>query len=939
MHKRFLCMADMQDSKKNPLYAVDVRVIDLRDTTINYFAMTEQDGSFYFLLPELHSYRLEATYIGYLKFVKTFAVEKRSLELDALTMTESPITTKDVVIEGHIPAAEQHFDTTEYIAKAFKTHPDATIEELVTKMPGVTVDNGGTVKVGGETVQNILVDGKPYFSGDPTLALRNLPADVVEKIQVFDQMSDQAQFTGFDDGQSVKAMNVITRMRNGKKDFGKFTAGYGDDDRHIVGGSWNDFDATSQLSLVGLFNNINQQNYTAQDVLGTGPGSNSQSMPGGRRSGSSSSGGMSGRSQPSPGGQFSTSSNGFNSNNSTFASSQAQGINTTNMLGGNYVDSVTSNLFFQGGYFFTQVKNTNDQLTDRQYYSTSSSGTLYDQTSDMDSKNYNHRINARIEDKIDSSNSLVISPQLLFQQNNISNALDATSLLTSTIPLSSSQSNNQTDASGHNITGHITFRHKFNVPGRTISFDISLMHNQRISTSQLTASTQQSNDSLISASNEQPHSVINGYTIAPTLTYTEPLSKNSQLMLTYNAWSTNNTSDKETNNLDPALQTYSLFDTALSNKYTSEYITQSGGVGYRIGSGSFDRFRSNGFIFSVGLSLQSAELKNNQTYPFVGSLSKTFTDFLPNALFNLAIGPQENLRVMYRAITRPPTITQLQDVVDNSNPLLLTSGNSDLSESYSHTLTARYSIPMPQKAQSLFLLLNATITKNYIANATIIANRDTTLSNGMKLAQGSQYTLPVNLDGYASARSFITYGFPTDFIKSMLNLQTGFTFTRSPSEINSVITYTNTYAISQGVTIGSNISEQIDFTLAYMGTYNISRSDLQASQNSNYYSHNADFKFNWIFWDGVAFNNELNSTLYSGLSAGYNQNILLWNMSIAKKLFAKQRGEIKFGVYDLLEQNKSITRNITSTYTEDVQNTALTRYFMLTFTYTLRPSV
>lgn len=294
---------------------------------------------------------------------------------------------------------------------------------------------------------------------------------------------------------------------------------------------------------------------------------------------------------------------------------------------------------------------------------------------------------------------------------------------------------------------------------------------------------------------------------------------------------------------------------------------------------------------------------------------------------------------MYRAITRPPTITQLQDVVDNSNPLLLTSGNSDLSESYSHTLTARYSITMPQKAQSLFLLLNATITKNYIANATIIANRDTTLSNGMKLAQGSQYTLPVNLDGYASARSFITYGFPTDFIKSMLNLQTGFTFTRSPSEINSVITYTNTYAISQGVTIGSNISEQIDFTLAYMGTYNISRSDLQASQNSNYYSHNADFKFNWIFWDGVAFNNELNSTLYSGLSAGYNQNILLWNMSIAKKLFAKQRGEIKFGVYDLLEQNKSITRNITSTYTEDVQNTALTRYFMLTFTYTLRPSV
>ncbi|HVN48002.1 MAG TPA: carboxypeptidase-like regulatory domain-containing protein, partial [Bacteroidota bacterium] len=519
MHAQTISVhGSMQDTKQNPLYAVDVRVVDLQDTMKISFAMTDQNGEFRFFLSESHSYRLEATYVGYKKFVKPFSVGKNALELGALTMMENPITTKDVVIEGHIPAAEQHFDTTEYLAKAFKTHPDATSEELVTKMPGVTVDNSGTVKVGGETVQNILVDGKPYFSGDPTLALRNLPADVVEKIQVFDQMSDQAQFTGFDDGQSVKAMNIITRLRNGKKDFGKFTAGYGDDDRYIAGGSWNDFSATSQLSLVGLFNNINQQNYTAQDVLGTGPGSYSQSMPGGRRSGSSSSGGMIGRSQQSPGSQFSTSSSGFSSNNSTFASSQAQGINTTNMLGGNYVDSVTSNLFVQGGYFFTQVTNTNDQLTNRQYYSPTSSGTLYDQTSDIDSKNYNHRINARIDDKIDSSNSFIISPQLLFQQNNISNALDATSLLTSAVPLSSSQSSNQTDASGHNLTGHITYRHKFSIPGRTISLDIALAHNQRISTSQLTATTQQSNDSLISSSNEQPHSVINGYTISPTLT-------------------------------------------------------------------------------------------------------------------------------------------------------------------------------------------------------------------------------------------------------------------------------------------------------------------------------------------------------------------------------------------------------------------------------------
>jgi uncharacterized membrane protein YgcG len=917
----------IQDSKKIPLYAVDIRAIDLRDTTKNYFTMSDQNGTFHFFLSESHSYRLEATYVGYKKIIKPFFVEKHAVELGALIMMDIPITENEVVVEGNVPAAVQNLDTTEYLARAFKTNPDAVAEDLITKMPGITVDNTGTVKAGGETVQRVLVDGKPFFGDDPTVALRNLPAEVVDKIQVFDQMSDQAQFTGFDDGQSVKAMNIITRTRNGRSEFGKFSGGYGENDRYIAGAALNDFEGDSRLSVVGLSNDINQQNFTAQDVLGTGPGSNSQSLPGGRRSTSSSTGGTSGRGGRSSGGQFSS---GGSSN--SFSATQPQGINTTNMGGGNYVDSLSSQVFAQGSYFFTQVNNTNNQTTNRQYYNAGNSGSLYDQQADADSKNYNHRANARIDYTMDPSNSLSVTPQLLFQQNQISNILDATSLLSTNVPLSASQTNSQTDASGHNLTGHITLRHKFEIPGRTISLDISLTHNQKLSTAQLEASTQQTGDSLsATSSNEQAHTTILGYTISPTLVYTEPVTPNSQLQLTYNASYSKNTSDKETNNFDTAVQQYSNFDTLLSNTYENEYITQSAGVGYRI--------RGEGLNAMAGFSVQSATLKNDQTYPFTGSISKTFTDYLPNALLNLTLGAHENLRVLYRASTRPPNITQLQNVIDNSNPLLLTVGNPDLEESYSHSLNVRYSVTTPQKARSIFLLFSATLTKDYIANATTIAAHDTVLSNGTKLAQGSQLTLPVNLNGYANVRSFFTYGFPANFLSSMLNLSTGLTYTRTPSEINALLNLTNTYAISQGVTLGSNISPEVDFTLAYMGNYNISRTQLQPDQNSNYYSHNADFKFNWIFWNGVVFRNEFNSTLYSGLSNGYNQNILLWNMSFAKKLFANQRGELKIGVTDLLGQNKSITRNITDTYTEDVQNTALTRYFMLTFTYTLRPSV
>ena len=425
----------IQDSKRIPLFAVDIRVINIQDTTKTFFTISDRSGYFFFLLPESHQYRLEATYIGYKKIVKTISVDKHSIDLGTLTMTEIPITVKEVVVEANVPAAVQNGDTTEYIARAFKTNPDAVAEDLITKMPGITVDNSGTVRAGGETVQRVLVDSKPFFGDDPTLALRNLPAEVVEKIQVFDQMSDQAQFTGFDDGQSVKAMNIVTRSANAHSEFGRASSGYGENDRYMVGAALNKFDGDSRLSVVGLTNNVNQQNFTAQDVLGTGPSANmSQRLPGGRRS-SSSGGGDGGRGGRSSGGQFS--SGGGGSGNS-FSATQPQGINTTNMIGGNYVDSLSSQVFAQGSYFFNQTNNLNDQTTNRQYYNAGSSGSLYDQQTDAGSKNYNHRANARIEYTIDSSNSVIVTPQLLFQQNNISNALNATSSLATNALLSES---------------------------------------------------------------------------------------------------------------------------------------------------------------------------------------------------------------------------------------------------------------------------------------------------------------------------------------------------------------------------------------------------------------------------------------------------------------------------------------------------------------------
>jgi len=301
----------------------------------------------------------------------------------------------------------------------------------------------------------------------------------------------------------------------------------------------------------------------------------------------------------------------------------------------------------------------------------------------------------------------------------------------------------------------------------------------------------------------------------------------------------------------------------------------------------------------------------------------------------MRIGNRENFRMYYQTATRAPSVTQLQDVVDNSNPLLLTTGNPELKQSYTHTLLSRYSITTPEEGRSIFLLFAANYTLDYIGTESITPSRDTVVQ-GTHIAPGSQLTLPQNFDGYWSVRSFLTYGFPLDFISSTMNLNSGVNYTQTPGGINAVLNVSHAYTITLGGVIGSNISPNLDFTITYAGNYNHSNNTLQSTLNSNYYSHTAGLRFNWIFWSGIVFHDEMTNALNTGQGTGYNQNSLLWNMSLAKKLFAKDAGEIKLSVNDLLGQNKSLSRTITSSYTEDDRNEVLTRYVMLAFTYTVR---
>ena len=308
---------DRTDSK--PVVAATVSLLKQLDSSVVSTTVTGASGDFSFINLPADSFIVKVTALNYQEFISfitlkdairtlsTFVLDRQNKDLSAVTVVAR---TPPVVVKG---------DTAQFSASQYKVNPDATTEDLIRKMPGITVAKDGTVTAQGETVKKVTIDGKDFFGDDAAAALKNLPSEVVDKIQVFDRLSDNARLTGFDDGNSTKAINVVTKagLKNGR--FGRLYAGAGTDDRYSAGGNASFFKGNRRLSLVGNFNNINQQNFASQDLLGvTSNGS-------GNRGGGQQGGG--GRWNGGGGGDFNVGqSNGISRTN-------AAGLNFSNQYG------------------------------------------------------------------------------------------------------------------------------------------------------------------------------------------------------------------------------------------------------------------------------------------------------------------------------------------------------------------------------------------------------------------------------------------------------------------------------------------------------------------------------------------------------------------------------------------------------------------------------
>lgn len=787
---------------------------------------------------------------------------------------------------------QQRNDTTVYNADSFKTNPDASIEELIAKMPGITIING-RVYAHGEPVKKVLIDGDEFFGADATIAVRNLPAEIVYQIEVFDRQTDYAIFTDFDNGKEHKTLNIITKKEKKNGQFGKVYTGYGTEDRYSAGGNINLFKKSRKISIIGLSNNINQQNFSNEDILGI-------------------------HNDDGGGGQ------------DNYISGQKKGITTTHSAGINYADKLGENTLLSGSYFYNQTTNERSSQTNRQYIVANAEGQRYLKDQFKTNTNGDHRLNFRLEHHFDSSNSVIVKPKVKWQENNsIKTTHAGTSFLTGQ-PINTLNNENRKEKAGLNVNGKVMYRHKFAEKGRTFTSKLNGQYKYREGVkSQYSISEFFSSDlDSITIIDQLGDNESDRYNISADIAFTEKIGKSSMLQLNYEPSYAHSDANKSTFSLNPLTGEYSEIDTLLSSIFENDKLTQRLGVNYQ--------FKAKKLNLQFRMNYQNRVLLNDQTLPIERDVRLVFNNFLPMASIRYKFSKTRNLRIFYKTKTDIPSVNQLQDVIDNSNPLRLQSGNVDLVQEFDHRVIVRYSSSNPSKASSFFVYFRGDYNDDYITNSTIIADTDTLLQGNVLLREGSQYTRPVNLDGAWRVRSYITYGIPINFIKSNFNVNIGADYRVRPGMINEVRNESNRANVNGGVSLSSNISENIDFRLGYTYNFNSINNSVIPHINNEYHIHNGSICLTWLPIKHLVLSSSLHTNTFQGLEEEFNQTILLYNFGIGVRFLKQQAAELRISGFDVLNNNNSINRNVTDHYIEDIETQVLNRFFMVTFTYTLR---
>ena len=881
-----------------------ITLLDARDSSLISFTRSTAGGSFVVGGLGTGRYKLQISHVGYTPVIKdlTLTATIRDIDLGRIVMTDKAAQLAAATVEATPPPVSIHGDSIEYNAGSFKTKPDAVVEDLLKKLPGIEVSKDGKIKANGVEVKKILVDGKEFFGNDPQIATKNLPADAVDKVQVFDKKSDQARFTGFDDGNSERTINLTIKKDRKHGIFGKAMAGYGidaldKDKRYDSKANLNQFSGDYQLSGIGMANNINKQGFTFQDLSGFGNGSG----PGGG-------GGSNGALNPDV-------FNGGVPLQDLLGNSRY--ITTTTAGGANFNDSWRHHTDVNGNYFYNGTVDHIDEHDARQNL-LPGNAFIQDQSITGERHNQNQRLTAIIDQQLDSFNSVKLTSSLITQNSHRqTSAIDTSrNMSPDSLLLNDGLSRSVAWSRAYSWNTSALLRHKFAAKGRTLSALLSYGSNNSMGGGSLYSINHFAAPAVAADTIDQTYwQTGNGNSYGVNLVYTEPLSRHSLFEFNYNYYYSHSLADKTTMNADGSGK-YDLPDTALTNDFKNTWSYDQEGLQYL--------YNRKNWNFTVGASLQQAFANHRFGYlDGDSSIRQTWNNVLPRANIEYKFNGYHNLHVSYYTYINPPALSQLAPVPDNSDPLNIKAGNPALKPEYYHSVRLNYMTGDPFRHTSFFGILGYTGIHNSIVNDEHID------SSGVTTIR------PVNLKGLFRTNGQGFWEFPWRDLHSHITVSSSVSYEHSASLVNDRRNNSGNWVLSQGADLNYTYKDILDITAGARATYYDTRFSLAANQNQSYWLGDLTLDATWYLPDGLTLASDLEFVHRTGLPPGLNGNPLVWNAGIAKQLFRNRRGGIRLQVFDILRQNTGVTRNTDQNYIDDISYKVLKQYFLLSFTYSI----
>lgn len=891
------------------LQSATVLLLAAKDSSLVSFGRTTDKGVFLLKnVPSATDYLLKITFVGNEPYFQDVLKDVKPndagvVDLGGVRMTPLSKLLDAATVTGFKDPVKINGDTTEFNASSFKVQPNAVAEDLIKKLPGVEVAKDGSVTAMGESVKQVYVNGKKFFGKDPKVALQNLPANAIDKIKVYDKKSDQSDFSGVDDGEREKTIDLTLKADYSKGVFGNVSAGGGTaategaDARYLAKFSINKFSKTQQLSFLGLGNNVNKTGFSVDDYMGfTGTTQRMQSGGGGavrlQFDGS--------QSVPLDFG-----------NNKGFQSAWSGGVNFNNQF------SPKSEL--NVSYFYNDIVNQQNKVSNRENFLTTGNFKTHTE-SDSRTENQNHRVNLTFDQKIDTFTSLKLTSVFSATKNfSNSNSLTENSKGDGTLQ-TSTKPTNITEGSGLSMQNSLLLRRRFMKKGRTASANVFYNINQSDRDGTLDAENKYYNfgttgTTKIDSIHQTDGRVNKRDNYGTTLSYVEPLGNRQYLEANYNFSTTNNNADREVYDVKNGETKY---NSILSNKYTNDYIYNKTGLTYRMNRKEFN--------FSTGVQYQYSTLKGESISRGMPFETRNFNFLLPNVRFDYNPVQGKSLRFAYETSVREPSIDQLQPIRDNTDPLNIYIGNADLRPEYSN----RFSVNFNRFNQSNFHMFFGNMNFTYTANK--ISSQQT-----VNPTTFARETTPINVRNDKQGFAFLGFGMPLYKQVLRMNLNSNINVGQGIAMINGVENLTQRTSVSLGLRLNVNIKDTFDVNFSGRVQSSNTSYSLNTNQNQQYYNYSYDAEANYRLPFKFKLSTNFDYSIITGQTFGTTVGIPIWGASLSKFMMNKDRGELKLAVFDILNRNTGINRSADVNYILNEVTRSLGRYFLLTFTYNLNP--